>query len=152
MVREIRGGALPNDLVGGPGFGEEVRIFGLGGDDRITVTSGQGIVTAYGNSGDDRIDITPGIAMTVYALGGPGDDRLFTRAFVSGRPITLDGGAGDDTIIALASSVSERLIGGDGNDTLIGGGGGAHPGDHLYGGRGRDVMTGGSNGDIFKFS
>jgi Ca2+-binding RTX toxin-like protein len=73
----------------------------------------------------------------INVQGGGGNDEI--RIDQSGGSfaddaVTLDGGAGNDT-----------LIGGDGNDTLIGGSGD----DHVDGGRGSDTALLGSGDDTF---
>ena len=88
--------------------------FGLGGNDRISLTGSSipaefhgdaGNNTLFGGSGADQL------------LGGDGTDRLFGGAgndSLSGEEgvDSLDGGAGNDV-----------LLGGSGNDTLSGGSG-----------------------------
>ena len=51
--------------------------------------------------------------------------------------ITLDGGAGNDTIIG--STANDTIIGGDGNDTITGG-------------KGNDVLSGGEGSDSFLYA
>jgi len=72
---------------------------------------------------------------------GSGDDRIHVAASVK-APVTMRGGAGDDTLIG--GSAADRLIGGQGNDRLIGGRGD----DQLYGGPGDDVLVGGPGNDL----
>ena len=68
--------------------------------------------------------------------------RLFE---LTGSGDTLDGGAGDDIIIAGDSN--DRLIGGEGNDTLSGGAGN----DTLVDGAGNATLNGGRGNDFFVF-
>src|SRR4029077_11885371 len=65
-----------------------------------------------------------------------GGDDTFTagNGLASLIQLTVDGGAGNDTI-----------TGGDGADTLIGGDGN----DIIIGGRGNDVLLGGAGNDVF---
>src|SRR5438128_8121401 len=70
--------------------------------------------------------------------GGPGDDTILGGV---GR-WKLEGGDGNDTIRAWASSTSS-ISGGDGDDTLIGG----SLNDRLIGGDGDDRLIGGAGDD-----
>jgi Ca2+-binding RTX toxin-like protein len=74
---------------------------------------------------------------------GGGDDRItIAREIVI--PVTMRGGAGNDTLVG--GSGPDKLIGGEGNDRLIGGRGD----DQLYGGPGRDTMFGGPGNDLLR--
>lgn len=82
----------------------------------------------------------PSIAGFEVNAGG-GDDRVHVAGSVA-VPVTMRGGAGDDTLIG--GSAADKLIGGQGDDRLIGG-----PGDDLlYGGPGNDVLLGGPGDDL----
>ncbi len=77
--------------------------------------------------------------------GGEGDDSVSVAAAIE-LPVTMRGGAGNDTLIGGAGP--DKLIGGDGNDKLSGRGGndmifGGHGSDELLGGPGNDVLRGG---------
>lgn len=82
----------------------------------------------------------PSIAGFEVNAGG-GEDRIHVAASVT-VPLTMRGGAGDDTLIG--GSASDKLIGGRGNDRLVGGRGD----DQLYGGPGDDVLVGGPGNDL----
>lgn len=82
----------------------------------------------------------PAIAGFEVNAGG-GEDRVHIAASVI-VPVTMRGGAGDDTLIG--GSAADRLIGGRGDDHLIGGRGD----DQLYGGPGDDVLVGGPGDDL----
>ncbi len=71
--------------------------------------------------------------------GGGNDEVRVDDSFGSFAtdPVTIDGGAGDDTI-----------IGGDGDDTLIGGNGN----DAIVGGRGADTVSMGGGADSFTWN
>lgn len=132
-------------------------ICALGGNDLIHAGSqaAQGDLAdvVYGGDGDDAI-VIDGDA-TVY--GGPGDDTI-ECARVMTRRITciFDGGAGDDRLRADPRA-GGWLLGGDGDDTLIGvvvDGGpgkdllrGTRRRDFLFGGPGDDTIRGGSDAD-----
>ena len=82
----------------------------------------------------------PSIAGFEVNAGG-GGDRVAVAPSVK-VPVTMRGGAGDDTLIG--GSAADRLVGGRGNDHLIGGRGD----DQLYGGPGDDVLVGGPGNDL----
>lgn len=77
-------------------------------------------------------------------------------------PLSLNGGAGNDSLDASRIPASVTLIGGDGNDTLRGGGSddlldggagddsliGGFGNDHLLGAAGNDVLDGGDGDDV----
>ena len=108
------------------------------GDDRLSIESLPGgfdraSLTIRGNGGNDAI----------RAVSSIGNLPLNT-------PVTLDGGAGDDTLVG--GNRSDLLIGGNGNDRLFGGDGnddlrGDNGRDDLYGGNGDDSLSGGGDGD-----
>jgi len=93
-------------------------------------------------------EATGDAVLAVLFAGGAGNDALtlgdgFANA---GGQITIDGGAGDDSLVG--SSGDEYLSGGPGNDALAGGGGD----DWLVGGAGNDSLDGGSGDDTADFS
>ena len=81
-------------------------------------------------------DVMAATAGQTQLNGDAGNDRLWaTQANTSE---TLDGGTGDDTLVAFSTGNSngDILLGGDGDDELVGG-------------DGLDAFTGGSGADIF---
>jgi Ca2+-binding RTX toxin-like protein len=74
---------------------------------------------------------------------GAGDDSVTVARAIS-IPVTMRGGAGDDTL--LGGSGPDKLLGGEGSDRLVGGRGD----DALYGGRGADVLIGGPGNDVLR--
>jgi Ca2+-binding RTX toxin-like protein len=72
---------------------------------------------------------------------GGGNDKVAISDQIK-LPAILDGGAGDDSL--MAGSGSTVLVGGDGNDTLIGG----PSRDVLIGGAGADSLFGNGGDDI----
>ncbi len=131
---------------------------GISGPAAVNVDGGTGNDTAIysGTPADDTIGIGPlgtGVA-TFGATGTPfvvtgdvenldvrglaGDDTITGSNGIAGPThLTIDGGAGDDT-----------LHGGDGDDTLIGGPGN----DSVDGGRGSDVALLGGGSDTFTWN
>jgi Ca2+-binding RTX toxin-like protein len=109
-----------------------------------------------------------GAADLVGVNGGAGRDRIFLAETADGVSIrglaaridvthadaidriSVNGGAGDDRIDAsrLGDGVRLVLVGGEGDDRILGGAGG----DTLAGGNGDDVLAGGAGGDRFVFN
>ncbi len=69
-------------------------------------------------------------------------DNLTFPSLTGSRPIFVDGGNGDDTIVG-SLTYNDSLLGGDGIDLLDGQGGS----DTINGGDGRDSITGGDGND-----
>jgi Ca2+-binding RTX toxin-like protein len=84
----------------------------------------------------------PSIAGFEVNAGAGSDSVTVARAIAV--PVTMRGGAGDDTLIG--GSGPDKLEGGDGNDRLVGGRGD----DVLYGGSGKDVLIGGRGDDVLR--
>jgi Ca2+-binding RTX toxin-like protein len=120
-----------------------IQIFGLGGNDNITLDETNGALPAanvFGGNGNDTI------------TGGSGNDQLF-------------GQAGDDTLLGkggfdflFGGSDNDVLIGGDDDDQMFGEGGDDrmiwNPGDDTdlhEGGAGNDTteVNGGGGGEVF---
>jgi RTX calcium-binding nonapeptide repeat (4 copies) len=94
----------------------------------------------------------------ILVAAGPGDDRVSidesNGLFTDRIPTTLDGGAGDDSIVGGGGAVT--LLGGPGNDQLIGGNGaetlvGGPGNDFMDGNRGNDAAFMGSGDDTFQW-
>jgi uncharacterized delta-60 repeat protein len=137
-----------------------IRVNGFGGDDTINVGNGVGNVLMNGDDGNDVL------------LGGNGNDTL-----IGGRGSdTLSGGSGNDTADYSAATSNlaidqdnvaddgiagendnvrddiETILGGSGNDRLIGGPSanlirGGSGNDTIYGGAGNDSLDGGPGHD-----
>jgi Ca2+-binding RTX toxin-like protein len=138
-------GEAGNDLmIWNPGDGSDLNEGG-DGIDTVQVNGGNGaeVFTAAANGARvqfDRVSPAPfsldiGTTEKLVVNMNGGDD-----VFSAGNglapliSLTVDGGAGNDTI-----------TGGDGNDVLIGGDGN----NVLIGGRGNDILTGGAGNDTF---
>lgn len=101
-----------------------IQIFGLGGNDSITVNEANGALpraNLFGGTGNDTV------------TGGSGNDMLF-------------GQAGNDVL--LGKGGTDLIFGGGGNDTLTGGDGD----DQLFGEGGNDrlVWNPGDDSDLFE--
>lgn len=110
----------------------------------VRPTSLKGIETIYGGDGHDLIDMTsvrfkyPSVTLD----GGTGNDWLLANA---GADI-LYGGSGADRLKGYGGH--DKLYGGSGNDLLFGGAGS----DWLTGGTGVDHLLGGAAADAFIFT
>ena len=104
------GGGGNDSLYGAIGeFGSGRNFFDGGdGNDTIRVFAAQD--TALGGGGDDFI-----VSSTVVAVSSVGASSAFPG--FAGRSL-LDGGVGNDTIVAAFST--DTMVGGDGNDSLSG--------------------------------
>jgi Ca2+-binding RTX toxin-like protein len=110
---------------------EKTTLLGGGGNDSLygaIGNAGEGKNLLDGGDGNDTITV---FAAQDTALGGAGDDFIRSSTVVAissqGAPSSfpgfagknfLDGGTGNDTIVAAFSS--DTMIGGDGNDSLYG--------------------------------
>ncbi len=97
-------------------------VYGLGGNDSITVSSTGQFGTIWGDDGDsgtadgnDTITINPGASVD-YVYGEGGSDHIIVNGTVE---VDVDGGAGDDYITVLGGTVNGIIYGGDGTDTLL---------------------------------
>ena len=111
-----------------------------GGDDQAS--SGRNYNIIFGGSGADFL-ISSGIMDDVF--GGSDNDIIV----LGGHGGWAFGGSGDDVIVGSNNTyLSERLDGGEGNDTIVGGAARSV----IIGGEGNDILTGGGGADILVFS
>ncbi len=146
----LRGGAGPDSIDGGGGVD---RLYGGGGDDRLVDgdTAGDRDGDRFDGGADDADDWSPGyrflgdtvtyakrrrgVVVDLAAGVAPREGDTYTNLE------TVLGGRGNDRLIGTDGENS--LQGGNGNDILRGGGGG----DALIGGFGRDKLHGGADDD-----
>jgi Ca2+-binding RTX toxin-like protein len=123
------------DLGQGDGQPDTVTVNGTAGDDQIRVVSSGASVVVNGLPAQVTIsDAEPGND-TLVMNGGAGNDNIDASVLQAGLiNLTIDGGAGDDTIIG--SQGDETISSDDGNDTVIGG-------------RGNDFASLGAGDDTF---
>ena len=124
------------------------RIFGGAGDDLLV--GGGGDDTLFGGAGDDILRGGPGADVL---NGGPGSNSADYRFSAQGVFVNLtngraEGGQAEGDVLRNI----QNLIGGAGDDTLIGDGGpntltGGHGDDVLRGRAGRDELRGGPGDD-----
>ncbi len=161
-------GDAGNDVIGG-GAGADSLIGGIGNDrllgqensgDRLI--GGVGNDTLDGGAGEDTIieSVSGTSILTNTSLTGNGTDVVANveHASLTGSAgndtidasgltnalafVTLDGGAGNDSLRGTAGA--DLLTGGDGNDTLRGGAGN----DTIDGGAGLDGLSGAAGNDL----
>jgi Ca2+-binding RTX toxin-like protein len=107
----------------------------------------------YSGGGSDRIsvgDLTGTDLQSVWIDAGAGNDRVDASAMKAGVSLTILGGSGNDRLLGGAGD--DILIGGTGNDEIRGGGGndlifGSCGNDKIYGGDGDDRLFGGWGND-----
>lgn len=174
---EYVSGSNNNDYLNGGTVGETVKLFGNAGADTLLgsiasdyLHGGSGNDMIIGGGGNDVIDGHTGAddlsgsggddAFFVDHLdtidGGSGYDRIYVRGYSADTNFDLgaasieyaSGSVANDTFNAASSTVTVKLIGRTGNDTLIGG----SADDQLYGGTGNDTLVGGTGNDILNAS
>jgi Ca2+-binding RTX toxin-like protein len=117
---------------GGDGAADAIVINATNGDDVISVSDVNGVITVSGLAATVTItnfDATD--RLVINGLGG--DDVIEATGLTAAIQLTEDGGDGADV-----------LIGSVGNDTLLGGAGD----DVLLGGGGQDVLDGGPGNNV----
>lgn len=85
---------------------------------------------------------SPNSVVLIKAILGRWNDRFDATGLPF--PISVDAGAGNDTV--LAASVGGTIVGGDGNDSLVG----ANLVESLYGGPGDDTLIGNGDNDVLQ--
>jgi Ca2+-binding RTX toxin-like protein len=147
------GGDGNDRLIWNPGDGSDL-FEGGDGVDTAEVNGGNGAETFTVAANGDRVDferVSPapfsidiGSTENLSVNMGGGDDNLTTSGDLASLiSITVDGGAGNDTI--HGSNGADRLLGGAGDDSLFGGAGddtltGGQGTDHVFGEAGNDTM------------
>ncbi|HUB23845.1 MAG TPA: FG-GAP-like repeat-containing protein, partial [Tepidisphaeraceae bacterium] len=124
-------------------FSSGMIVIDLDGTPSTFAASGVDEVVLNLGNGNDQATIgslPAGVSASVQA--GSGNDTITT----AGSNETLIAGTGTISISASASASDDSLIGGIGNDTIIGGG----PGSTLFGGAGDDILEPASNGELLR--
>jgi Ca2+-binding RTX toxin-like protein len=130
------------------GSGRADIIIGNGGNDTICGRGGNDVI--YAGVARDEIDPVACArvreddgAPVIFIDGGSGDDLICGPNATGGGFWEADGGSGND-LIGWASGVSELLMGGSGNDTMVGAAAGEAPeplSSRVSGGSGDDTIT-----------
>jgi Ca2+-binding RTX toxin-like protein len=137
----LAGGAGTDTLAGGTGADT---LSGDADNDQFIWTVGDGAETAVGGDGSDSMLIYGTADADTLTVGdGATSSATGTLSYLSIEAVLVDGNAGNDLIDASASSSGKTLSGGNGNDTLLGGG----AADYLAGGDGDDSLLGGGGND-----
>lgn len=124
--------------------GRVLIVTGTSGNDNISVDRLNGNRIRVRMSGFERVfnqNVDAQAFDRIVVFGQSGNDRITVGTSV-GISATLLGGSGNDTLIG--SSAADELDGGAGNDTLNGGAGN----DVLCGGDGNDTINGGAGDDV----
>jgi Ca2+-binding RTX toxin-like protein len=117
---------------GGDNQADTIVINATDGDDVITLTNDNGVITVSGLA--EEVTISNFDANDRIVINGLGGDDVITANGPTGMLLTANGGDGDD--ILIGSVGNDTLAGGAGDDLLIGGGGI----DVLDGGPGNNVV------------
>jgi Ca2+-binding RTX toxin-like protein len=140
----LNGGKGADILKGGPGADQ---LLGQEGDD--TLDGGTGSDNLQGSGGIDTIDYSSRTAPVTYHLTGTQNLPSWGEP-AAGENDSINeiervvGGSGNDVLDASwYSSTAWNLVGGAGNDTLIG----SDQSDSLVGGSGVDTISGGAGDD-----
>jgi Ca2+-binding RTX toxin-like protein len=144
---QVFGQAGNDQMIWNPGEGTDLNEGG-DGSDTVIVNGGNGAesFTATPNGTRvrfDRVNPAPfsldiGTTENLIVNMNGGDDTFTgSNGLASLISLSVDGGAGNDTIIG--GDGNDRLSGGDGNDTIIGG-------------RGNDTLLGGAGDDTFAWN
>ena len=127
--------ASPSGSGTGDGAADSVTVNGTNGNDNIQVSGTGSSVTVAGLPATVTIAGSEGANDKLIVEGGAGNDVINAAGLAAGViGLTIDGGAGNDTI--TGSQGDDTLIGGDGNDIVIGG-------------RGNDIALLGNGNDTF---
>lgn len=136
---DLAGAANPD---AGDGQADTVIVNGGRASEQISVTLQGSTVVVDGLIAETTIDHADGSLDQLVIHAGGGNDRIDASALsADSMLLTLDGGAGNDTVIGGAGN--DMLSGGYGNDILDGNGGN----DVMFGGAGNDVLNGGRGAD-----
>jgi Ca2+-binding RTX toxin-like protein len=148
---KLNGGVGNDTLVWNNGDASDT-INGDAGNDATEVNGSStlgDVFTLDANAGSIKFQRTNLVPFTLDAStehfqvnGLGGNDSLSATDGVGALTLlSVDGGAGDDTV--TGSDGADLLLGGEGNDALAGGGGD----DRIVGDRGTDTMNGGAGDD-----
>jgi Ca2+-binding RTX toxin-like protein len=164
---EIVQGGVGNDFIVGS-LNKNMQIFGNAGNDSLTggnandmldggdgddlLNGGYGADAFFGGNGNDTIDYSMRInSVRADLRGSIGNGQAGENDYIAASSVeNVLGGAGNDVLIGddhdnrLAGNAgADSLVGNGGNDSLIGGDGN----DSLYGGMGSNILEGDNGSD-----
>ncbi|HEX5498056.1 MAG TPA: calcium-binding protein, partial [Thermomicrobiales bacterium] len=133
------------------GAGADTMIGGAGADTYYVDNAGDQVVEQAGDAGIDTVVTAAGLTYTLAdnvedllynggeTLTGNAGNNHFSAAATAdpAKPVTIDGGAGDDAIYTTGSTAHNSLSGGDGDDFIDSG----SSISDLHGGAGTDGWT-----------
>ena len=143
-------GETGNDILGG-GFGSDVLD---GGDGADKLDGGPGGDTIAGGPGIDTVDYSTRIVPVLVTFDGLANDGESNEADLLRSDLeNVLGGFGNDVLVG--NGLANRLIGGGGGDSLAGGVGsdwlsGEAENDVIDGGAGTDNLVGGAGNDTLR--
>jgi Ca2+-binding RTX toxin-like protein len=159
----LSGGVGDDTLTGGTGSDQ---AFGQAGNDRMIWNPGDGSDLNEGGDGTDTVEVNGADVAEAFSADGVGNRVLFQRIdpgpftidIGTSEKLLLNAKGGDDSFFggtalgAMTVSVdggagNDTLIGTDGADTLLGGGGN----DLIDGNAGADRAFMGNGNDVFKW-
>jgi Ca2+-binding RTX toxin-like protein len=115
-VRTVAVGFAASLSGGDDGAADTLTVNATGGNDAITLETAGGVTHITGLYAEVQLfSATPQDRLEVNGLGG--NDAIDARNHTGDVILTLNGGAGNDTLIG---GDNDLLIGGDGNDTFLG--------------------------------
>ncbi|MGW1615956.1 calcium-binding protein [Streptomyces sp. NPDC002285] len=128
-------------VTAGVGYGNTISVWQVGDNIRIRDTGDYIAASGSCTSVSANEAVCPGAAVTTELVVAAGDQNDSVTSSLSGLGVTLLGGGGDDSLVG--GGANDTLEGEEGADSLSGGGGN----DTLIGGSGADRITGGSGND-----
>ena len=148
---QLFGGSGDDTLIGGRGTDQ---VFGNSGDDRMIWNPGEGTDLNEGGDGIDTVEVNGGNGAETFSVTPNGTRVRFDRVtplpfsidIGTSEKLELNANGGDDQFSAgnVASLISITVNGGAGNDTLLGGNGA----DTLNGDDGNDFVDGNGGADV----
>src|SRR3954471_16041403 len=131
-----------------------IQVFGLGGDDVITLSEANGALPAANLFGGDGNDVLTGGSGADQVFGQAGNDTLLGKGgadllFGGSDNDTLTGGDGDDQ--TFGQSGDDRMIWNPGDDTDLDEGGDGTDTAEVNGGNGAEQFSTTANGTRVRF-
>jgi Ca2+-binding RTX toxin-like protein len=148
-------GGTENDVLTGGDADDQV--FGEAGNDRMIWNPGDDTDLNEGGAGTDTVEVNGGGGAEVFTVTANGTRVRFDR--LNPAPFAIDIGTSDDAFSAtgnLAALIQITVDGGAGNDTLLGSNGidlllGGDGNDFVDGQQGNDVAFLGAGDDVFQW-